>query len=113
MRDETFGYVLHPVDLALNKVMAAAGRREVRDLVDLVTIHETILPLGAVIWAAVEKSPGFTPEGLIAEIRRNANYPAAEWRALITTGPLDPHADHKAATCRSRRCGSLCDAHAL
>jgi hypothetical protein len=34
MRDETFGYVLHPVDLALNKVMAAAGRREVRDLVD-------------------------------------------------------------------------------
>ncbi len=90
MRDETFGYVLHPVDLALNKVMAAAGRREVRDLVDLVTIHETILPLGAVIWAAVEKSPGFTPEGLIAEIRRNANYPAAEWRALMTTEPLDP-----------------------
>jgi hypothetical protein len=34
MRDETFGYVLHPVDLALNKVMAAAGRREVRDLLD-------------------------------------------------------------------------------
>jgi hypothetical protein len=90
MRDETFGYVLHPVDLALNKVMAAAGRREVRDLVDLITIHETILPLGAVVWAAVEKSPGFTPEGLIAEIRRNANYPAAEWRALMTAEPLDP-----------------------
>ncbi len=72
MRDETFGYLLHPVDLATNKVMAAAGHREVRDLVDVVTIHETILPIGAVIWAAVEKSPGFTPEGLIAEIRRNA-----------------------------------------
>ncbi len=43
-----------------------------------------------VIWAAVEKSPGFTPEGLIAEIRRSANYPAAEWRALLTTEPLDP-----------------------
>jgi len=26
MRDETFGYVLHPADLAMNKVMAAAGR---------------------------------------------------------------------------------------
>jgi hypothetical protein len=90
MQDETFGYVLHPVDLAANKAMAAAGRREVRDLVDLVTIHETILPLGAVIWAAVEKSPGFTPEGLIAEIRRNAHYPAAEWRALISSEPLDP-----------------------
>jgi hypothetical protein len=90
VQDDTFGYMLHPVDLAMNKVMAAAGRRELRDIVDLVTIHETILPLGAVIWAAVEKSPGFTPEGLIAEIRRNANYPAAEWRALQSTEPLDP-----------------------
>jgi hypothetical protein len=29
---------------------------------------------------------------LIAEIRRNANYPAAEWRALVTSEPLDPTA---------------------
>jgi hypothetical protein len=36
VRDETFGYVLHPVDLAMNKVMAA-GRGELRDIVDLVT----------------------------------------------------------------------------
>jgi len=47
----------------MNKVMAAAGRRELRDILDLVTIHETILPLGPLIWAAVEKAPGFTPEG--------------------------------------------------
>ena len=90
MRDEVFGYVLHPADLAMNKSMAAAGRRELRDLVDLVTIHETILPLGAVVWAAVEKSPGFTPEGLIAEIRRNANYPRLEWLNLSSSEPLDP-----------------------
>ena len=90
LRDETFGYVLHPADLATNKVMAAVGRREVRDLVDLVTIHDSILPLGAVVWAAAEKSPGFTPEGLIAEIRRNAHYPVSEWHALHTNQPLDP-----------------------
>jgi hypothetical protein len=90
VKDPLFGYVLHPADLAMNKVMAAAGRRELRDIVDLVTIHERILPLGAVVWAAVEKSPGFTPEGLIAEIRRNANHPAAEWRALESSAPLDP-----------------------
>ena len=71
MKDDVFGYVLHPADLAMNKAMAAAGRREVRDLVDLFTIHENILSLGAIIWAAVEKAPGFTGEGLIAEIRRN------------------------------------------
>jgi hypothetical protein len=92
MRDEIFGYVLHPVDLAMNKTMAAAGRRELRDLVDLVTIHEVILPLGAVIWAAVEKAPGFTPEGLIGEIRRSSSYSAVEWRALLTSEPLDPKA---------------------
>jgi hypothetical protein len=90
LRDETFGYLLHPVDLATNKVMAAVGRREVRDLVDLVTIHDTILPLGAVVWAAAEKSPGFTPEGLLAEIRRNSHYPASEWKAVHTSQPLDP-----------------------
>ena len=92
MPDDLFGYVLHPADLATNKAMAAAGRREVRDLVDLVTIHESILPLGAVIWAAVEKAPGFTPEGLIAEIRRNSVYAPVEWRKLKTAEPLDPGA---------------------
>jgi hypothetical protein len=90
VKDEVFGLVLHPVDLAINKAMAAAGRREVRDIVDLVTTHESVLPLGAVVWAAVEKSPGFTPEGLIAEIRRNARYSAAEWKALRTAEPIDP-----------------------
>jgi hypothetical protein len=90
VQDDTFGYVLHPVDLAMNKLMAAAGRRAVRDLVDLITIHETILPLGAVVWAAVEKSPGFTPEGLIAEVRRNSHYPRADWMRLDMAVPIDP-----------------------
>ncbi len=90
--DTTFGYMLHPADLAMNKIMAAAGRREVRDIVDAVTVQETILPLGAVVWAAVEKAPGFTPEGLIAEIRRNSQYSSGEWRELETAEPLDPAA---------------------
>jgi len=90
IRDELFGYVLHPIDLAMNKVMAAAGRRAIRDLIDLIIIHETILPLGAVIWAAVEKASGFTPEGLIAEIRRNSNYSRPEWEELSTSEPIDP-----------------------
>lgn len=88
--DELMGYVLDPADLAINKALAAAGRREVRDIVDLVNFHEKILPLGAIVWAAVDKSPGFTPEGLIAEIRRNSRYPAADWNSLVTAVPLDP-----------------------
>lgn len=90
-RDELFGYVLHPLDLATNKVMAAAGRREPRDVVDLVMIHEQVLPLGAVVWAAVGKSLGFTPEGLINEIRRLARYTEADFRRVASDPPVDPH----------------------
>jgi hypothetical protein len=92
LRDETFGYVLHPVDLAANKVMAAAGRREPRDVVDLLTIHDRVLPLGAVVWAAVGKSLGFTPEGLINEIRRLGRYTEADFRRLASDPPIDPAA---------------------
>jgi hypothetical protein len=90
VQDTTFGFVLHPVDLALNKMMAAAGRREVRDIVDLVTVHEKILPLGALVWAGVEKFPGFTPEGLIEQIRRNLHHPRGEWNRLASSEPIDP-----------------------
>jgi hypothetical protein len=90
MMDPTFGYILHPADMAMNKAHAAVGRRELRDLVDLVSIHETILALGATVWAAVEKMPGFSPEAMIAEIRRNSLYPKSEWRALVTVEPFDP-----------------------
>lgn len=92
--DDVFGFVLHPVDLATNKVMAAAGRRALRDILDLITIHEQILALGAVVWAAVEKAPGFTPEGLIAEIRRNWNYPRIEWDEIESITPVDRVATH-------------------
>lgn len=87
--DELMGYVLDPIDLAINKALAAAGRREVRDIVDLAYYHEKILPLGAIVWAAVDKSPGFTPEGLIAEIRRNSRYSAAEWKSIVAAEPVD------------------------
>lgn len=92
VKDDQFGYVLHVVDLAINKVMAAASRREPRDIVDLLTLHDHVLPLGALVWAAVETAPGYTPEGLIGEIRRNARYPAAELRQLAADPPIDPAA---------------------
>ncbi|WP_156033226.1 hypothetical protein [Candidatus Magnetobacterium casense] len=89
VRDDVFGYVLHPVDLATNKVMAAAGRREPRDVVDLITVNDRILPIGAVILAAVDKSPGFTPEGLINEIRRVARYTESDFRRVASDPPVN------------------------
>ncbi len=95
VKDELFGYMIHPIDLATNKVMAAAGRQKAADAVDLLTIHEHVLPLGAVIWAAVEKAPGYTPEGLIAEIRRNATrYREEDLRAVPSNEVIDPKIFH-------------------
>jgi len=93
--DELFGYVLHPVDLATNKASAAADRRVPRDIVDLVTIHEVILPLGAVVCAAVGKFPGATPEEMLAEITRHSRFAAEEFRALATEAPIDAPSLHR------------------
>ncbi|MBF0184487.1 MAG: hypothetical protein HQM06_08865 [Magnetococcales bacterium] len=87
--DELFGYRLHIIDLATNKALAAAGRREPRDVLDLLYIHENHLPLGAVIWAAVAKDPGYSPESLITEIRRNARYLADDYADLSLVEPVD------------------------
>ena len=87
--DELFGYVLHPVDLATNKAAAAADRRVPRDVVDLVTIHENILPLGAVICAAVGRFPGLSPEELLSEITRHSRFTAEEFRVLAVERPID------------------------
>jgi hypothetical protein len=94
-KDALFGYVLHPADLATNKASAAADRRVPRDIVDLVTIHERILPLGAVITAAVGRFPGTTPEEMLAEIRRHGTFTADEFQALATDHPIDPRQLHK------------------
>jgi hypothetical protein len=94
-QDELFGYVLHPVDLATNKASAAADRREPRDILDLVTIHESILPLGAVICAAVGRFPGLSPEEMLAEITRHSRFTAEEFRVLATERPLDVSDVHR------------------
>jgi hypothetical protein len=89
MPDPLFGYRLHIADLATNKALAAAGRREPRDILDLLYIHDTHLRLGAVIWAAVAKDPGYSPESLIAEIRRNARYRDDDYADLRLAQPVD------------------------
>jgi hypothetical protein len=89
IEDELFGYRLHVADLAANKALAAAGRREPRDVLDLLYIHEKHLPLGAVIWAAVAKDPGYSPESLITEIRRNAHYRQDDYADLALTETID------------------------
>jgi hypothetical protein len=87
--DDLFGYVLHPADLATNKVSAAADRREPRDVLDLLTLNDRILPLGAAICAAVGRFPGQTPEEMLADIRRHSRFTMEEFQSLATEAPLE------------------------
>jgi hypothetical protein len=43
---EELGLVLHPFDLATNKVLALVGRLEVRDWVDVIECNDRIQPFG-------------------------------------------------------------------
>ena len=89
VRDELGGFVLHEVDLALNKTLALAGRDEPRDYVDILFIHTHILPLGALCWAAVGKDPGLTPLSLLDLLRRRGRYRPEEISRLDLTSPFD------------------------
>jgi len=64
------GYVLQPIDLAINKLLALVGRDEPRDFLDILFAHRSILSLGALCWAGAGKDPGFTPPLLLALLRR-------------------------------------------
>jgi hypothetical protein len=79
-QDEDFGYCLHPADLATNKLLALAGRSEIRDFLDILQVDQTYLSLGATIWAACGKDPGFTPSQIIDLTNRHSRYQESELR---------------------------------
>lgn len=71
LEDPLMGLTLHPFDLATNKVLAMAGRLEVRDWIDLLNAHLMLQPLGLLLWAACGKDPGYNPVSLLAAISRH------------------------------------------
>ncbi len=88
-QDDQCGYRLHDVDAAVNKVLALAGRQEIRDFVDTLHLHETFLHLGALAWAACGKDPGFTPGFLLEQAGRHVAYTQADLDRLHLRTPLD------------------------
>lgn len=87
VRHEELGLVLHPFDLATNKVLALVGRLEIRDWIDLITCHERIQPLGYLAWAACGKDPGFSPMTILEQADRSGRYATAELEGLSFDGP--------------------------
>ena len=87
MEDATLGLTLHRFDLAVNKVLALAGRLEPRDWIDVLQCDEKLQPMGYLAWAACGKDPGFSPASLLTEARRGGRYSQAELDALDFEGP--------------------------
>lgn len=88
-QDPVFGFRLHDVDAAINKVLALAGRTEVRDYVDTLHMHRSCLSLGAMAWAACGKDPGYTAEFLLEQCQRHAAYTQADFDRLDLRERLD------------------------
>ena len=87
--DAEMGYVLNFWDAATNKVLALAGRGELRDYLDVLHLHRQHLSLGALAWAACGKDIGYTPQFLIEEAQRLAHYPASLLADLALREPVD------------------------
>lgn len=89
VRSEAAGFQLHPVDLAINKVLALAGRDEARDVLDVLDADDRILALGALCWAAAGKDPGFTPLSLLDLLRRRGRCRPEDFSRLLLEQPVD------------------------
>ena len=83
------GFTLHPVDLAINKLLALVGRDEPRDFLDIIDLHHRTLTLGALCWAAAGKDPGFTPLSLLEMLRRRGRYHPEDFARLQLAKPVD------------------------
>lgn len=89
VRDPLGGLLLHPVDLAANKLLALAGRDEPRDFLDVLYVHRQVLALPALCWAAVGKDPGFTPLSLLELLKRRGRYRPEDFTRLDLAEPFD------------------------
>lgn len=87
--DQVCGYRLHEVDAAVNKMLVLAGRQEIRDFVDVLHLHDNLLSIGAMAWAACGKDPGYTPDFLLEHASRHVAYTQADLDRLSLREPLD------------------------
>lgn len=70
--DDELGFRLHQADVAVNKVLCAARRREARDAVDIANIVRRYAPLGPLVWAAAGKDEDVNLLRFLSDIRDHA-----------------------------------------
>jgi hypothetical protein len=88
--DADFGWRLSKTDLAVNKMLALAGRREARDYMDIITLHQSGWTIATLANAAPGKDAGFTPQLILDEITRNSRFSVEELKSVRSIDPVDP-----------------------
>lgn len=88
-KDDCFGFQLNYHDLAMNKILALAGRSEVRDYYDVCEMIATNKPVIAYIWAACAKDPGYTPLSLLEYMSMNTKYQNEDFFSIYSKNKLD------------------------
>jgi hypothetical protein len=86
--DPELGWRLNFWDVAVNKVLAFAGRPEIRDWIDVLYLHKRHLHLGALAWAGTGKDPGLSPEAIIRWGSRQALYRPEDLADLTLVEPV-------------------------
>jgi hypothetical protein len=83
MEDDTFGWILHRADLAVQKLIAAASRRKPRDAVDVLLIDMLHAPIAVFAIAAPAKLGTVSPTRILDRVLEIANgHPIADYEAL-------------------------------
>jgi hypothetical protein len=96
IQDAEFGWRLRQFDLAINKILALAGRREPRDDIDIVALHRSGLTIASLANAAPGKDAGLTPQLVLDEITRNARFSEDELNSVHSLAPIDAVATKRA-----------------
>lgn len=88
--DESMGWRLHFLDLATNKLLAAASRVRVRDYVDLYWMHRAAIPIATLAWAAPAKDPAFSPSFIVERLARTFHFARSDYDEVALIDPVDP-----------------------
>ena len=79
IEDEEVGFRLHFADLAVNKLMACAGRKELRDFIDMWMIDAYSIPLWRIALAVPGKDNQWSPWSIIERVAANMIFSRAQF----------------------------------
>jgi len=90
IHDRDLGWRLSDIDLAVNKLLALADRRDLRDYLDIVALHQSGLTIATLANAAPGKDEHLTPRLVLDNITRNTRFSLQELRSADLLAPIHP-----------------------